>query len=125
MGRYQRHVFVCTNQRPAGHPRGCCHAKHSEQVRDALKDAVKKCGISSIVRAQQSGCLDACEHGVTVVVYPDGIWYGRVTPEDASEIIERTVMNGEVIERLLINHPLYAPASMQFPKLDTTGGIMS
>jgi (2Fe-2S) ferredoxin len=123
MSRYQRHVFVCTNERPADHPRGCCHAKNSASVRDAFKEAVKKHHIASTVRAQQSGCLDACEHGVTVVIYPEGIWYGRVTPDDVPEIMERTVLNGEVIGRLLIKDPRYAPALMQFPKLDPSRNI--
>lgn len=117
MSRYHRHLFVCTNERAADHPRGCCRAKNAEQVRDLFKQEVKRLGIASTVRAQQSGCLDACEYGVTVVIYPEGIWYGGVTVEDVREIVERTIVNGEVIERLLVQHPRYAPSVMQFPRL--------
>jgi len=117
MGRFERHVFVCTNVRPAGHPRGCCSEKGSEEVRAALKSEIRRLGASGIVRANASGCLDACEHGVSMVIYPEGIWYGRVTVNDVPQIVERTVLNGEVIERLLINDPRYAPALMQFPIL--------
>jgi len=117
MSRYQRHVFVCTNERPPDHPRGCCRAKGSAEVRDLFKQEVKRLGLASSVRAQQSGCLDACEYGVSVVIYPEGIWYGGVTPEDVREIVERTVVNGEVIERLLIRHPRYAPDALQFRRL--------
>ncbi len=117
MGRFARHVFVCTNVRPAGHPKGCCSGKGSEEVRAALKSEIKRLGVSGIVRANASGCLDACEHGVSMVIYPEGIWYGRVTPGDVPQIVERTVLNGEVIERLLIRDPRYAPAQMQFPIL--------
>jgi (2Fe-2S) ferredoxin len=117
MSRFQRHVFVCTNERPPDHPRGCCKAKGSEQVRDLFKQEVKRQGISTIVRAQASGCLDACEYGISVVIYPEGIWYGGVTIDDVREIVERTVINGEVIERLLVKHPRYAPGSMQYPPL--------
>jgi (2Fe-2S) ferredoxin len=49
-----------------------------------------------------SGCLDQCEHGPTVVVYPDGVWYGRVTPDDVEEIIDSHIVNGKPVERLLI-----------------------
>ena len=117
MGKFERHVFVCTNVRPAGHPRGCCSEKGSEEIRAALKSELKRLGVSAIVRANASGCLDACEHGVSVVIYPEGIWYGRVTLADVPQIVERTVLNGEVIERLLIGDPRYAPSQMQFPIL--------
>jgi (2Fe-2S) ferredoxin len=117
MGRFERHVFVCTNERPAGHPKGCCRAKGSEEIRAALKSELKRLGVSGTVRANASGCLDACEHGVSIVIYPEGIWYGRVTLGDVPQIVERTVLNGQVIERLLIKNPRYAPAQMQFPIL--------
>ncbi len=117
MGRFERHVFICTNERPAGHPRGCCREKGSEAIRSALKSELKRCGLADVVRANASGCLDACEFGVSVVIYPEGIWYGGVTLEDVPKIIERTVLNGEVIERLLIRDPRYAPAQRQYPIL--------
>jgi (2Fe-2S) ferredoxin len=118
MSRYTRHLFVCVNERPPGHPKGCCHDKGSEEVRDALKAELGKRGLSSRVRANNSGCLDACEHGITVVVYPEGIWYGHVTREDIPEIIDRTVIRGEVIQRLLIPDSRYRPDALQFPPLD-------
>ena len=114
MARFERHIFVCTNERPVGHPQGCCREKGSEEVRSALKSGLKRCGLAGIVRANASGCLDACEFGVSVVIYPEGIWYGGVTPEDVPQIIERTVLNGEVIERLLIKDPRYAPVQKQY-----------
>jgi (2Fe-2S) ferredoxin len=118
MSRYQRHIFVCTNQRPAGHPKGCCHEKGSEAVRDLFKAELKKRGLLPLVRANNSGCLDACEHGITMVVYPEGIWYGGVTTTDVPEIIDRTIVEGEVIQRLLIKDSRYAPDALQFPKLE-------
>ena len=117
MSRYQRHVFVCLNEREPNHPKGCCHAKGSEEVRDTLKAELKKRGLSHIVRANNAGCLDACEHGITMVIYPEGIWYGKVQKEDIEEIIDRTILNGEVIQRLLIPNARYAPDALQFGKL--------
>ncbi len=114
MARFERHIFVCTNERPAGHPKGCCREKGSEEIRAALKSGLKRCGVAGIVRANASGCLDACEFGVSIVIYPEGIWYGGVTLEDVPQIIERTVLNGEVIERLMIKDPRYAPSQKQF-----------
>jgi (2Fe-2S) ferredoxin len=118
MSRYRRHVFVCINQRPAGHPKGCCHDKGSEEIRDTLKVELAKRGLAAIVRANASGCLDACEHGITVVIYPDAIWYGRVTVDDIPEIVDRTIIRGEVIQRLLIPDSRYKPEMLQVPPLD-------
>jgi (2Fe-2S) ferredoxin len=117
MSRFQRHVFVCINEREPGHPKGCCFEKGSAAVREMFKDELKKRGLSHIVRANNSGCLDACEYGVSMVIYPEGIWYGGVTKEDVEEIIDRTIINGEVIQRLLIPNARYAPDALQFPKL--------
>ena len=117
MSRYQRHVFVCINERPPGHPKGCCLEKGSAAVRDTLKSELNKRGLSGVVRANNAGCLDACEHGISMVIYPEGIWYGHVTKEDIAEIIDRTIVNGEVIQRLLIPEKRYRPEAYQFPRL--------
>jgi (2Fe-2S) ferredoxin len=122
MERYLRHVFVCVNQRPSGHPKGCCHGKDSREIRDMLKAELGKRGLSGTVRANNSGCLDACAHGVTIVVYPEGIWYGKVTREDVPEIIDRTIIGGEVIQRLLIPDSRYAPKALQYPPLKNLEG---
>jgi (2Fe-2S) ferredoxin len=118
MARYRRHIFVCLNERPSDDPRGCCLARGSAGIRDRLKDELKKRGLSGRVRANVAGCLDACAHGPTVVIYPEGIWYGGVTPEDVEEIIDRTILQGEVIQRLLIRDHRYAPDRLQYPPLD-------
>jgi (2Fe-2S) ferredoxin len=99
---YEKHVFVCTNERPPDNPRGSCAAKGSEEVLAAFKDAVKSAGLGATVRAQKSGCLDYCRNGVTVVVYPEGVWYGGVTPADVPEIVAEHVVGGRPVERLLI-----------------------
>jgi (2Fe-2S) ferredoxin len=91
--------------------------KGSAQIRDALKIELGKRGLAKIVRANNSGCLDACEHGVTIVIYPEGIWYGKVTMGDIPEIIDRTIVGGEVIQRLLIPDSRYKPDILQFPPL--------
>ncbi len=118
MSRYLRHVFVCINERPAGHPKGCCLEKGSAAIRDTLKAELKKRGLAGVVRANNSGCLDACEFGPSMVIYPEGIWYGGVKKEDVPEIIEQTILRGTVIERLLIKDPRYAPDKLQYEQLD-------
>jgi (2Fe-2S) ferredoxin len=101
--RYRHHVFVCENRRDAGDPRGCCAAKGSEAIRQALKEEIARRGLKREVRANAAGCLDACAHGPTIVVYPEGIWYGGVRIEDVPEIVERHLVNGVPVERLRID----------------------
>jgi (2Fe-2S) ferredoxin len=98
--RFRHHVFVCENRRPGDDPRGCCAAKGSEAIRAAFKDAIKKHGLKGQVRANAAGCLDACAEGPSVVVYPEGVWYSHVSPEDVPEIVERHLVNGEPVARL-------------------------
>jgi (2Fe-2S) ferredoxin len=71
-------------------------------VLQALKEGAAKAGLRDRIRVQKSGCLDTCEYGVSVVVYPEGVWYGRVQVSDAPEIIERHLRGGEPVERLRI-----------------------
>jgi (2Fe-2S) ferredoxin len=100
--RFERHVFVCENQRPAGHPRGCCASRGGAGVKEALKEAIRARGLQGRVRANSAGCLDACERGAAMVIYPEGVWYGGVTPADVPEIVESHLVGGRIVERLLI-----------------------
>jgi (2Fe-2S) ferredoxin len=117
MPGFQRHVFVCTNERPPDNPKGSCAAKGSQEVRDALKKALKARGVSSEVRANNAGCLDQCEHGVTLVVYPEQVWYGHVTLADIDEIVDKHVIGGDVVERLLLPDQPHLGGARQFVPL--------
>jgi (2Fe-2S) ferredoxin len=99
---YARHVFVCTNRRPPGSPRGSCAEKGSEELRDRLKALVKERKLPVKVRVNAAGCLDFCERGATVCVYPENVWYGGVRVADAEEIVDRHLARGEVVARLLV-----------------------
>ncbi len=107
MKRYNKHIFICENKRPDGHPRGCCADKGSSELREYFKVRLKELGLNSEVRANASGCLDACEFGISVVVYPEQIWYGGVTKGDVEDIIQSHIINNQPIDRLKINHPRY------------------
>ena len=102
MPNFERHVFICTNVRPPENPKGCCSAKGSEAVREAFKKRLHELGMKGRMRANASGCLDVCERGVAVVVYPEGVWYGGVTVNDVDEIITEHLVGGRPVERLRI-----------------------
>ncbi len=102
MPKFTCHLFVCCNQREPGHSRGCCDPEGSEALRERFKQELKQRNLGPLVRANKAGCLDQCEQGPSVVIYPQGIWYGGVTLEDVPRIIEETVIGGRVIEELVI-----------------------
>jgi (2Fe-2S) ferredoxin len=102
MAKFTHHIFVCCNRRSADHSRGCCDATGSEELRALFKAEVKKRGLAPLVRANKAGCLDQCELGPTVVIYPQEIWYGGVTPADVPRIIEETVVGGKILDDLRI-----------------------
>ena len=102
MPEYKYHIFVCENMREENDPKGSCGRKGSPKIRALLKKRIEELGLKRQVRANAAGCLDACGQGPSVVIYPQGIWYGRVKEEDVEEIIQRHILHGEIIDRLLM-----------------------
>lgn len=102
MSYYRRHVFFCCNQRNDGRP--SCNAKGASEMRDYAKHCVKQAGLAGAgeLRVNQAGCLDRCEEGPCIVVYPEGVWYTYVDRSDIDEIVEEHLRNGRVVERLRI-----------------------
>lgn len=97
---YQKHIFICTNERPAGSARKSCGEIHGLELVDAFKKQLKALPVSIRTRAQRSGCLDICDFGPTVVIYPEGIFYVNVQVDDIPEIIEEHILNNRPVERL-------------------------
>ena len=102
MKRFDKHIFVCENKRPDGHPKGCCADKNGLEIRALFKKRLKELGLSTTVRANAAGCLDACEFGATVLIYPEQIWYGGVTVDDVEEIIQQHILKNNPVEKLKI-----------------------
>ena len=98
---YDRHVFMCVNERPEGHERGSCARKGSEKLRNYMKARAKELGLTR-VRINASGCLDRCELGPTMVIYPEGVWYRCRTAADIDEVLERHVIKGERVSHLML-----------------------
>ncbi|MEQ8768181.1 MAG: (2Fe-2S) ferredoxin domain-containing protein [Planctomycetota bacterium] len=102
MPKFERHIFVCENERPEEHPRGSCSRCGGAEVRAALKVALSERGLKGKVRANSAGCLDQCAFGSVLVIYPEQTWYGGVTPDDVTEILD-ALEHGEVVKRLVID----------------------
>jgi (2Fe-2S) ferredoxin len=102
MPKFEKHIFVCTNQRPVGNPRGSCDPSGNGELHQAFKVAIARRGLKGKVRANKAGCLDQCEHGPNVVVYPEAIWYGSVSVNDVDEIVDSHILGNRPVERLLL-----------------------
>ncbi len=100
MPPFERHVFVCTNQRDPDNRKGCCASKDAGEVRSRLKRLAPEAGLKGRIRVNSAGCLDQCSQGVSIVVYPEEVWYGHVTLDDVDELFEEHVLNGRPVERL-------------------------
>jgi len=102
MSNFEHHLFVCVNERDDSAARPSCGHENAKKLRGALKDAVKSAGLKHRVRINESGCLDQCEHGPVLVVYPEAVWYGFVHQRDVQEIVQEHLINGRPVERLLL-----------------------
>jgi (2Fe-2S) ferredoxin len=106
---YDLHLFCCVNERPVGHPRGCCKEKGAEKLRNYLKARAKELGLAG-VRVNQALCLDRCELGPTMVIYPEGIWYSYASIAEAEEILQTHVIAGRRVTRLMLQPGDKTPA---------------
>jgi (2Fe-2S) ferredoxin len=99
---YECHVFCCTNVRPPNHERGSCARKGAVELRDRMKALAKDMGLKG-VRINVAGCLDRCELGPSMVIYPEGVWYRYQTETDVVEILTTHVKNGGRVDRLMLS----------------------
>jgi hypothetical protein len=100
--RFQKHIFICTNQRAEGARQSCGEACGLDLVKEFKKE-IKDAGLSDKIRAQRTGCLDACESGPSLVIYPEGVFYGGVKKEDVAEIVREHIVNDRIVDRLRID----------------------
>lgn len=97
---FEKHIFICANDKES--PRKCCGSAHGMELVDAFKAAYAAAGSPGKIRVQKAGCLDFCGKGPTMVVYPEGTFYGNVQLSDVAEITQKHLIEGEVVERLQI-----------------------
>jgi (2Fe-2S) ferredoxin len=102
MAQPERYVFVCLNQRPAGHPKGSCLDRGAGQVFEALREELGR-RLMTNVKVVASGCVEGCLAGPTMLVVPDNVWYGGVTEADVPAIFDQHLVGGEPVEMLRLD----------------------
>ncbi|WP_346354112.1 2Fe-2S ferredoxin [Azotosporobacter soli] len=102
MEKPKRHIFVCTSSRINGQQKGYCHAKAGVEIVSRFMEEIEECELGGEVFVSNTGCFGICEKGPIVVIYPDNIWYGSVTPDDVERIIEQHIEGGEPVKELML-----------------------
>jgi (2Fe-2S) ferredoxin len=101
MAKPQRHVFVCAQTRPAGHPRGSCSEKGSGEVLQAFWKELQKRNLYDQIAITYSGCLGPCDQGTNVLVYPESVLYAKVSKDDVPLIFDQHLVAGTPVQHLL------------------------
>jgi (2Fe-2S) ferredoxin len=99
---FKQHVFFCMNARDDGRP--CCSDHNAQAAQEHAKRRIKQLDMNGQgkIRINKAGCLDRCEQGPVLVVYPQGTWYTYVDNQDIDEIIDVHLVGGKIVERLQI-----------------------
>jgi (2Fe-2S) ferredoxin len=101
---FEKHIFICVNQREPGAARRSCGEAHGLEIVDAFKKRLKELNLPIKLRAQKAGCLDICDFGQTVVIYPEGIFYVGVEQGDVEEIIQEHLIHNRPVQRLILEN---------------------
>ena len=98
MEPFRHHIFVCTQEKPAGVP--CCPAGGAGGLLGVLERELISQGLDNEAQVSTCGCLGLCDDGPIMIVYPEGIWYRKVKEEDAAEVVSSHLRSGKVVARL-------------------------
>ena len=102
MTGYKKHVFLCLYERSSESGKKSCGKSGAGVLKRRLKKQIAALGLNKEIRINASGCLGQCEHGPVIVVYPQGDWYGTVQPVDLDNILNQSILDDFIIERLKI-----------------------
>ncbi len=102
MPRPEKHVFVCTQNRPQGHPRGSCASSGCAEVMNEFINEIQAQNLFEKIALTNTGCMGPCMMGPSVLVYPEAVMYGKVTKEDVKTIIQQHLLAGKPVEELQV-----------------------
>ncbi len=100
MPRPEKHVFVCTQNRPQGHPRGSCASSGCAEVMNEFMNEIQARNLFETIALTNTGCMGPCNMGPTVLVYPEGVMYGGLKKDDVKTIIEQHLIGGTPVADL-------------------------
>ena len=103
MPKPEKHVFVCVQNRPPGHPRPSCGQKSCAEVAEEFFRYLQDKQLFSKIQVTTTGCLGPCSEGPSVLVYPEGVMYGGVTKQDVGTIFEEHLIQDKPVEKLIMS----------------------
>lgn len=107
---YRSHVLICTGT-------GCV-SSGSRDIKVKLEDELAKYDLTNEVKIVETGCHGFCEKGPIMIVYPEGVFYCQVKPEDVEEIVEEHLLKGRIVDRLLFKEPLTEESIPSYKQID-------
>ena len=99
--KFEKHIFICTNDRGENSSRKSCGACGGMEIRKEFVKMINEAGLKGKVRANKSGCLDVCEQGPALVVYPSGYWYLGIEEKDLNLIFNESVVGDKPVPELV------------------------
>jgi len=107
MSRPEKHIFVCTQNRSEGHPRGSCASSGCGDVINEFMNEIQARNLTEKISLTNTGCLGPCLTGPTVLVYPEGVMYGKLTKDDVKTIVDQHIMSDVFVESLMVPPELW------------------
>jgi len=108
MPRPEKHVFICTQARPPGHPRSSCADHGCAGLYEEFLWQLQQRDLFAKVAVTATGCLGPCSEGPNVLVYPEGVMYAKVGKDDVDEIVEQHLVQDRPVERLLMTEEFWS-----------------
>ncbi|MCG7865287.1 MAG: ferredoxin [gamma proteobacterium symbiont of Stewartia floridana] len=108
MPKPKKHVFVCVQSRPMGHPRPSCSQKNCAEVAEEFYGQLQQRQLFDQIQVTTTSCLGPCSEGPSVLVYPEGIMYGGVSKQDVAAIYDEHLLNDQPVERLKVAEEFWA-----------------
>ena len=107
MPRPEKHVFVCTQTRPQGHPRGSCANSGCAEIMNEFLNEIQGRNLFEKIALTNTGCMGPCMMGPSVLVYPEGIMYGKLKNDDVKTIIDQHLLGGEPVASLMVSAEIW------------------
>lgn len=99
----KRRIYICDSHKPKVHGGGCCSDKGSQTLLKELATGLQKANLHNDIELIPTTCLSQCLTGISVRVWPDQVYYGKVKQEDVDEIVIEHLLDNQPVERIRID----------------------